>query len=314
MREKIGEPKVGMVNGKAAFTRYGDYGSQQNVAGVTPPPEFMTIDRGGSSDVVNKYNLPSAGQSFGKTMSPDSIASNKLGYAHLAETQRHNQLTEGDPAMIEQAAQGIAAGNLAPLSGFALARPMGQSVMARVMQINPEYSAADFGTAQKALKEFTSGKAGNQVRSFNVALAHLDTLQAASDALKNGDMIAFNKVGNYFQQQSGSPLPNNFNAVKTIVGNEIVKAIVGSGGGVEDRDKAARAVDAANSPAQLKGVIGQYKDLMKGQLNGLRQQYEASTKRKDFNKFLSPEALQTMGVGGSQSDVRSQADAILGIK
>lgn len=297
-------------------------GTMQVVPGFGPDKEKAHYaDTGNSIVPLDPFGNGPVGAAIPKTQTPDSVASNaltvrgqnmtnSLGYAHLSETQRHNQMVEGDPAVIEQTAQGIASGNLAPLSGFALGRPMGQQVMSRVMQLNPEYSAADFGTGQKSLKDFATGKQGNSVRSFNVALSHLDTLGTLADALHNKDSQAINKIGNFVGTQLGAPAVTNFVAAKKIVADEIVKAIVGSGGGVTDREEAAKTIAAANSPAQLKGVIDTYKTLMNGQLHGLRQQYETTTKRKDFNKFLSPEAQKYSN--GTASDVRKQADAILG--
>ena len=61
---------------------------------------------------------------------------------------------------------------------------------------------------------------------------------------------------------------------------------MGSGGGVADREEAARTINAAQSPAQLKQVIDTYKQLMGGQLEGLRHQYEQSTGKTDFDRFL----------------------------
>jgi hypothetical protein len=204
-----------------------------------------------------------------------------------------------DPIQMEQTAQGIAKGQLAPLSSFALKTPQGIRTMARVMEINPDYQAADFTTRQKAEKDFTTGKQGNTIRSFNVALEHLNTLDKLSDALNNNDLPSVNKIGNFVKTQTGQPAPTNFAAAKKIVADEIVKAIVGSGGGVTDREEAAKTVNAANSPAQLKGVIKTYQELMSGQLVGLKQQYEAVPgQKKPFEeRFLSGTAKKLVQSG-----------------
>lgn len=215
-----------------------------------------------------------------------------ISSGNLAESKRHHQAIEGDPTTIENTAQAIASGTLAPLSGFALARPMGQQIMSRVVAINPAFDPTQFGTRQKAEKDFATGKPGQSVRSFNVALSHLDTLDQLSDALHNGNLQVVNKIGNVYAQQTGQVAPTNFESAKKIVADEIVKAIVGSGGGVADREAAAKTISAASSPAQLKGVIGTYKELMKGQLGGLKQQYEQTTGKKDFDRFLSPAGIK----------------------
>jgi len=142
----------------------------------------------------------------------------------------------------------------------------------------------------KSAGAFATGQQGNAIRSFNVGLTHLDTLGNLVGALGNGDVRLLNSAKNAFQSQFGAPAPTNFNAAKAIVADEIVKAIVGSGGSEADREKAQATINSANSPAQLAGVINTYKTLMAGQLGGLKQQYEATTGLNDFNSRLSPAA------------------------
>jgi hypothetical protein len=208
-----------------------------------------------------------------KSVTPDQAVDNSTG--------------EGND--VETVAQAIANYQQAPLGQYALRKQYGQSVMKRVMELNPDYQANEYGSRSKAYKDFGSGKLGQQVASFNRSFAHLDTLSKLSDALGNGDMQAVNKIGNYFSRQTGSAAPTNFEGAKKIVADEIVKAIVGNGGGVSDREEAAKNIQAASSPQQLAGMIGTYKELLGGQLNSLGLQYGNSTGRKDFERFLSPE-------------------------
>lgn len=260
-------------------------------------PHISTQDTGGASNIVATPGLggaPTVLSTTPKTLTPGEVqtgAHQKVteaqGWASQRETNRHHAAIEGDPETIEVTAKGIAEGRLAPLSGFALSRPMGQQIMSRVVQMNPEFDPTQFATRQKAEKDFGTGKPGQSVRSFNVALSHLDTLDQLATALNNKDTQVINRVGNAIATQTGNPAPTNFEAAKKIVADEIVKAIVGSGGGVTDREEAAKTIQAANSPAQLKGVINTYKELMRGQLGGLRQQYEQTTGKKDFDRFLS---------------------------
>jgi len=214
-----------------------------------------------------------------------------------------------DRTSVENTASMIASGQIQPLSGFAMKTPWGQQVMSRVKDMNPDFSGASFGNQKKAVQDFNTGKLGSTVRSLNVATSHLDTLGGLADALGTGNVQLLNKAANAWKSQTGQVAPVNFDAAKKIVADEVVKAVVGSGGGVADREEAARTIQSANSPAQLRGVINTYKDLMHGQLNGLRQQYEQSTNLKDFDKYLSP----SIKPQGAPSAARSQADAILGL-
>lgn len=221
--------------------------------------------------------------------------------------ERQNTLS---PEM-QQTAQAIAAGQLPPISGYGLRSPGANLIMAEVMRLNPDYDANAYGASGKAEKDFATGKQGNAVRSFNVAISHLGTLSTLADALQNGNMRAFNELGNSFATQTGSPAPTNFEAVKHIVGDEIVKAVTGSGGALGDRDAAAKTLDAANSPAQLKGVVNSYLELMKGQLNGLRDQYKATTGRTDFDdKYLSDAAKAVLHPAATGTPAATAASGV----
>lgn len=180
------------------------------------------------------------------------------------------------------------------LTGFVQKTPWGQQVMAQVYKENPDYRAEEYNAANRAQSAFAVGPQGNQVRSVSVAISHLGTLQDLGNALNNGDVQIVNRAKQFFEQQFGQAAPANFDAVKQIVGQEITKAVISTGGGVTERQEAAQALSRANSPAQLQGVIDSYKRLLAGQLDGLRRQYETQTKAKNFEDMLSPEAKQEL--------------------
>lgn len=136
-------------------------------------------------------------------------------------------------------------------------------------------------------------KEGRGVRAHNVLLGHLDTLEQAALALNNGNIRAFNMIGNEINKQLGAPAPTSFDAVKKIVGDELVKAIQGGAGGVYDRKEIAETIDRANSPQQLLAAIDKYKKLGMDQLAGLEQQYKASSGKDDFRtRFLTPKTAE----------------------
>lgn len=189
----------------------------------------------------------------------------------------------------------IGEGRMAPPSGYALTKPLGQKLMQDVSIAYPDFNANAYG----AVKEFNTGKLGSTVRSLNVANDHLDTLNLYANALQNGDTKALNALSNTFSTQFGKPAPTNFDAAKQIVADEVIKAVVGAGGTGADRENAQKVIAAANSPEQLAGVIQTYKQLMRGQLMGLQQQYENSTNRKDFLDRLSAKTKQEI-LGESQ--------------
>ncbi len=164
--------------------------------------------------------------------------------------------------------------------------PRGDALMQLVQQVDPTYDATAYNTKQGIEKAFASGRAGDTVRSFGVVQNHIDTLRQTADALANGDVQAFNKVGNTIAQWTGQSAPTDFNAVKRIVAGELTKAVIGAAGALGDRNAVDKSLNDANSPAQLKGVLDRYQQLIRGQVDGFRQQYKAGGGAKDFDRDI----------------------------
>jgi len=170
----------------------------------------------------------------------------------------------------------------------------------------------DNAAAAKAIKDFSTGKQGNSVRSFNTALEHINSLESLIPALDNGDVQIINKAKNAYAAATGKTAPTNFDATKKIVADEIVKAIIGGATALGDRDEAAKVINSQNSPAQLQGVIDHYKELMGGQLKGLEEQYKSSTGRNDFaQKYLTGHARKVRDELYAKTDSSSPSTASL---
>ncbi len=202
------------------------------------------------------------------------------------------------PQSIDQTASMIAKYQMAPLNGYALRTPIGAEIMAKVKAINPNYDATTYQTKQAARTAFAVGKQGNMVRSLSVATNHLDQLAEAAHALAQHDVPAINAIVNTYARHTGNASITTFNAMKEIVGDEVAKAVIGSGGAESDRDAIKDAFNSANSPKQIAGVISHYEGLMGGQLNGLRRQYKRATGLDDFNDLVSRLAQQKLTAAG----------------
>ena len=176
-------------------------------------------------------------------------------------------------------AQNIANGNLPPVTG-----PNAGKIMNEVLALKPDYNARDYGLQTTAEKSFNTGKQGDKARSLNVAISHLGTLETAANALHAGNIPAINQFSQAWQRETGKIGPTSFNAVKEIVADEIVAAVVPGVGSLADRKALKDSIMAKSSPAELQGVITQYKNLLGGQLGGLEQQYTATTRKNDFKQ------------------------------
>ena len=141
------------------------------------------------------------------------------------------------------------------------------------------FNAGNYNIASK----FNNSQSGKALKSINVAVDHLDTLQEAANELKNGQTPAFNKIAQLYASNTGSTAPGNFDALKSIVGSEVAKAVVGGASALGDREEIRKEINNSKTPEQLAGVIGRFQALMAGQAKGIRQEWVSSG--LDENRF-----------------------------
>lgn len=164
-----------------------------------------------------------------------------------------------------------------------------------VKQFDPTYDQTHFGEKTGVIASFSRGADRAAVNSLNVSVAHLATLGKLGDALNNGGIPAFNKLANTVGVHTGSTGVTNFEAAKEIVGDEVVKAIVGGVSAQADREAIKHLINSAQTPAQLKGTIATFTELLGGQLEGRRKGYEAGTGLNNFDeKYLSPDTREAL--------------------
>jgi hypothetical protein len=230
--------------------------------------------------------------------------------AELLE-QAHSSAGLGGPEAVKRMAEKIANYQMPPVS---IARAVGAAVMAEVAKIAPDYDAKLYSAENKALGNFYGGTEGRSVRSINVAIAHLDTLDDLTDALRNGDTKRFNQIANTVAQETGSAAPTNFALAKQIVGAEINKAIVPGVGGVSERQALADDLNAANSPEQLQGVIATAQKLLAGQTAGLKTQFTGTTGQsgETFDKLLMDRTKQVLGTSAADAGKARPPAATIG--
>jgi hypothetical protein len=209
--------------------------------------------------------------------SADSSANSARQRLAFDKSQMEGTGPDASEAMIDAIGQG----KMSPPTGYALRNPKVLAMMERVAQKYPDYDATEYAGKTRAMRDFTTGRQGDSIRSFAVASDHLKQLDGLVDALNNKDIPLINKYGNLIAQNTGSAAPTNFDAAKGIVAKEVLKSIVAGGGGVEERQELSHLLSNAKTGPQLKGVIKTYLHLMEAQKDGLERQYEVSTGRKD---------------------------------
>jgi hypothetical protein len=157
-------------------------------------------------------------------------------------------------------------------------------------QYNPDFNAQDYATIQKGRKDWTgSGKMAMQINSGVTATGHLANLQEGAARLDNGDFAKFNNIGNWIKQNSGSPQVKQFLADLNIVSNELSKFLGGGKPAEQEIGEWRQAINAADSPAALQGVIQEMARAMHTQLQTL-----SDAKTRDLggkHKFTPQEML-----------------------
>lgn len=217
------------------------------------------------------------------------------------------------------AEQWVETGNMALLAGYSRSPTMKAQIETEILKVQKEHGlsprdvarqSVQFAAYGQGVKAFEAGgKLEPIVRSQSVAVGHLALLDTAATALHNNNISLFNSIGNEWAKRTGRTAPTNFDGMKRIVAEELVKAVTGSAGALGDREALEKDLDKSNSPAQLHELMDRYKQMMAEQLSGLRQSYNRLDTGKDFDKqFLSPDAQREIaryGWGGQSGGGQS---------
>lgn len=123
-------------------------------------------------------------------------------------------------------------------------------------------------------KAFTTGSDGRNIGALNTATVHLDQLEEAAQALKNGSFTPKNAVFNKLVNTFGGAAPTNFEGVKAAVASEMASALKGNATDQEIKNTGSQ-ISAASSPEQLQGIIKQNLHILGAKLNTYQERYSA---------------------------------------
>lgn len=278
---------------------------------------YVNRDAGATKDTiaidpVTGAAVPVPGSEIAVTSTPHQKALEGIARQRLAQSASQ-PAAESDADTIDFLAEGYRqTGQLPPLGMGASAGKMRNQILSRAAQLamgggktaseaagDVRTAKADTASAASTVKDFSSGVSARRVTANNTAINHLATMEKLASDLNNSDIRVVNAAGNAFAKATGAPAPTSFDAARQLVASEVIKAVVNNGGGVTERQEAEEQFARANSPEQLKAVIGTYKELLAGQLDSLGKQYEVGSGRKDFDKRLTPETRKTFeGIRG----------------
>lgn len=153
---------------------------------------------------------------------------------------------------------------------------LGQYITDLVYNADPSYSEAEYDKRSKVMKDYAaSGPIGKQINAAQTAINHMDTLLQLSEALNNKDVQLVNRLKNTINTQLGLPAATNFDAAKSALANELMTYFRNSGvPSQRESEEWRKSLMAAQSPAQIKGVIATMTDLLEGRMKVLSANYE----------------------------------------
>jgi uncharacterized membrane protein len=201
---------------------------------------------------------------------------------------------DGKPA-VNPTAAAIAGYQIPPPSPRTLASPAGQNLLRQVLAVNPSFDATQFPKRNKITQDFSaSGASGKAITSTDTALAHLNTISTAGQAMKSGDVQMLNRLANSLGAQVGQSPQITYDAIVQTVAPEVSKAVIGGTGGEADRAKMAANFSSNLSDAQREGAIGATAQLLGARYHKMAQGYEADM-GKPLERQLSPESQGVLG-------------------
>lgn len=126
-----------------------------------------------------------------------------------------------------------------------------------------------------------AGPQGDNTRFLSVSGAHIDTAerlaaewQASGGSISWLDIPALNRIKEYVWTQLGHPEATNIRLAAQILGTEIIKSLaVARAGTAVERQEIAERFAAVQSAEQFQGALQTARELLGGQMSGLKRQF-----------------------------------------
>ena len=212
----------------------------------------------------------------------------------LADTHGEDYLKTLKPAEAAQV-KAIIEGRMAFPGGYSMKDNYWKTVLRDVAQVDPNFDATNYNTRYKARQDASSGATAKNITSFNTAIGHLGRLADAATKLDNGDYPFLNRIKNTASTLAGHSAVNDFNLAKQAVASELTRAFRGTGGTLEEIKDWQSRLDAAMSPEQVKGAVGEAVQLLRSRIDAVGDTYNrAMNVQSGVTEFLSPEARRTL--------------------
>ncbi len=300
-QNRYGESQYGWINPNLA---------PNNPGGPAPSPSGA-LGAAPSSVVgqapANAPNVPGVAPSEPVDSSRSAIvpaqSTNDVGNPDLTGDEFLATLPPPDQAQVKA----VVEGRFQPPGSFALKSPRVQRLLQWAAQYEPGFDYTRWAARSATAKDFASGKAAQNLTSFNTALEHMDRLDKATQDLHNWNVplgslarTVTNPLASAFSPDVETRI-KKFNIAKTAVVDELTRAFRGTGGNVHDLVQWEQSLNAANSEQSLRGAIKEGMELLDSRIHALGDQYSRGMgKATNPIQLLSPkaQAIHDRIVGG----------------
>ena len=227
------------------------------------------------------------------------------------DIKAYKKRMEINPDEVDQTAQGLYNGDIQTSDITGRDTNFKRLATERAIELGKEkgvaYNSGEFKRIQANKSAWDKGPQSKQVQQFDRAASHAVSMGPVIDALNNTNSPLYNAAKNKFESLTGGTAPADFDTAKQIVGDEVVKTVLGGTSAVADRKGLQEQFDNAKTGPQLHAVLERAKELMAAQATAMERQYKSTTKQNDFNEKLGPAGQQILGRGhASDRNVAAQ--------
>lgn len=178
-----------------------------------------------------------------------------------------------------------------------------EDVLKKVAQYRPDYNQAKYAVYSAVQKDFTSGKAANNVTAINTAIGHMGTLEELGAALDNGRSQDVNRITNAIANRFGDPKMNNFGIAASAVGSEMMRVFRQVGASEKEQKDWESKFSNIQSPAQIKDALKTGSKLLESRIEAVDDQWKRGMDSKDgYPQLLSPKSQSVLNKLGVKID------------
>lgn len=269
------EAQRAQSNADRQFNKPGEYNPENELGRVSPTGQYEVVRPGltrpKNVQIVegmdgNKYAVDPNDPTNPKKLNLDA------GNPANSDITGEDYLKTLDPNRAGQI-KAIKEGRMQPPSSFALKTPYWQAMMRDVGQYEPGFDMTLWKRRNETQADFGKGKMAGDIKSLNTVIGHMDDLLQTGDALNNTNSPLWNRVANAYIDNTGDPRVKAYTITQNAVADEMAKVFRSTGMSDASIKGWKDELSAANSPAQLHGVVRKGLDLMQSRLEAVGDQY-----------------------------------------